>query len=217
MQVEVDSFREAFLQGLLGSDPRAADIAARDAIDAGLDELSISEHVIGPALRAVWDMWERGLISEADEKEATKISVRVLALQREAFRRALQRGGEGVVLAELEGDVPTPRLVAAAHALAGAGFRVHCLARGASILSLANAVAQERPRAVVLYVTSREVGESLGHALDEIELAAEGTKIVVGGPGVPSYLSQTEDRLIWESPGEIVQKVDALVLRPALN
>ena len=217
MQVGVDSFREAFLQGLLGGDPRAAEIAARDAIDAGLDELSISEHVIAPALRAVWDMWERGLISEADEKEATKISVRVLALQREAFRRALQRGGEGVVLAELEGDVPTPRLVAAAHALAGAGFRVHCLARGASILSLGpdgrpGTAARRGP-----VVTSREVGETLGYALEEIELAAEGTKIVVGGPGVPSDLSQTEDRLTWESPGEIVRTVDALVLRPALN
>ena len=217
MQAGVDSFREAFLQGLLGGDPRAAEIATRDAIDAGFDELAISEQVIAPALREVWDMWERGLIAEEDEKEATKISVRVLALQREAFRRVLQRGGEGVVLAELDGSVPTPRLNAAAQALAGAGFRVHCLGRGASIPALARTVAQERPLAVVLFVTSREIGTTLAYALQEIDLAGEGTKVVVGGPGVPSDVTETEDLLTWESPREIVAKVDALVLRPALN
>ncbi len=217
MQTGVETFREAFLQGLLSADPRAAEIAAREAIDAGMDELAISEQVIAPALRAVWDMEERGLIAEEDEEEANRISVRVLALQREAFRRTLQRGGEAVVLAELEGDVPTPRLNAASQVLAGAGFRVHYLGRGASILSLARTVAQEKPLAVVLFVTSREVGATLEYALDEIDLAAEGTKVLVGGPGVPSDVSDAEQVLTWESPREIVAQVDALVLRPALN
>ena len=217
MQTGVESFREAFLQGLLSADPRAAEIAAREAIEAGMDELAISDQVIAPALRAVWDMEERGLIAEEAEEEANEISVRVLALQREAFRRALQRGGEGVVLAELEGDIPTPRLNAAAQALAGAGFRVHSLGRGASILSLARTVAQEQPLAVVLFVTSREVGATLAYALDEIDLAAEGTRVMVGGPGVPSDVAETEGLLTWESPAEIVGKLDALVLRPELN
>jgi len=217
MQAGVETFREDFLQGLLSADPRAAEIAARDAIDAGLDELSISEQVIAPALRVVWDMWERGLIAEEDEEEATKISVRVLALQREAFRRVLQRGGEGVVLAELEGDIPTPSLTAAAQVLTGAGFRVHCLGHGESILSLARTVAQEQPLAVVLFVTSPELGATLEYALEEIDLAAEGTKVVVCGPGVPTDISESEHLLTWESPDEIVEKVDALVLRPELN
>ena len=35
-------YREAFLQALLSGDERGADIAARSAIDAGLDELGVS-------------------------------------------------------------------------------------------------------------------------------------------------------------------------------
>ena len=217
MPVGVDSVREAFFQALLLGEPRAAEVAAREAIDAGLDELAISEDVISPALRSVWDMRERGLITERDEEEATRISVRVLALQREAFRRVLQRGGEGVVLAELEGDVTSPRLSAATQILAAAGFRTHCLPRGASILTLTRTVAQERPLAVVLFITSRDVGATLDYALTEIDRAAEGTKIVVGGPGVPPEVCESDDLLIWESHGEIVGKVDALSLRPALN
>lgn len=217
MPVQVESLRDAFLQALLRSDARAADVAAREAIDAGLDELSISEKVIAPALRSMWDMVERGLVAEEDEEEATRISLRVLALQREAFRRALQRGGEGVVLAEIEGDVLTPRLNAAAQRLAGAGFRVHCLGRGVSVHSLARVVAQEQPLAVVLYVSTREGGITLDYALEEIQLAAEGTRIVAGGPGVPPDMSESEDLTTWESPREIVAKVDSLVLRPALN
>jgi methanogenic corrinoid protein MtbC1 len=210
--------REAFLQALLSGDERAADIAARSAIDAGLDELAVSERVIAPALQSVSEMTEGGLINEADGYEAERITMRVLALQREAFRRTLQRGSEEVLLGELEGDQPTPELADAAAVLRRAGFKVRHLGSGLPILSLTRAVARHRPDAVVLHVASRDVALMLDYVLDEIELHAPGTYVLVGGPGVPPGVPEEEDNHTgWECPSEIVAKLDSLVLRPALN
>ena len=48
---------------------------------------AIDDEIIAPALWLVGDLWERGDISIADEHLATEISLRVLALAREARRR----------------------------------------------------------------------------------------------------------------------------------
>ena len=211
-------YREAFLQALLSGDERGADIAARSAIDAGLDELAVSERVIAPALQSICEMWESGLIGEADGQEAERISMRVLALQREAFRRALQRGSEEVLLGELEGDPPTPELSDAAAALRRAGFKVRHLGSGLPILSLTRAVARHRPHAVVLHVAGRDVALLLDYLLDEIDLHAPGTHVLVGGPGLPANVHEEEEQVMgWERPSEIVAKLDSLVLRPSLN
>ena len=82
---------EAFTAALVSGDPRAAERVARDAIDAGLDQGTIDEAVVAPAMRRIGDLWHRGEISVADEHLATDISFRVLALQREAFRVAHRR------------------------------------------------------------------------------------------------------------------------------
>jgi methanogenic corrinoid protein MtbC1 len=217
MRAELETYRESFLQALLSGDARAAEVTASEAIDAGLDELSISERVISSALQTVCEMWHSGLIAEDDEEEAARIAVRVLALQREVFRRALQRGGEMVLVAELEGDTKTTRLAEAAQVVARAGFGVHCLGHGVPVLSLAGAVAQQRPHGVVLHVDTPDSGRVLDYALEEIEMAAPKTPILVGGAGVPSELSETANVRVWTSPAQIVAKLDTLVLRPWLN
>ncbi|HLM26732.1 MAG TPA: cobalamin-dependent protein [Thermoleophilaceae bacterium] len=210
-------YRELFLHALLNGDARGAEIAARRAMDAGLDELTVSERVIAPALKSVAEMCESGLIGEDEGAEAERISLRVLALQREAFRRSLQRGGEEIMLAELEGDPPTPELSDATTLLRRAGFRVRHLGSGLAILSLTRAVARHRPQAVVLHVTNAEVGLLLEYVLDEIELLAPDTKVLVGGPGTPADPPEHDRLLGWDDPSEIVAKVDSLVLQPALN
>src|SRR4051812_44546576 len=217
MRAELESCREAFLQALLAGDARAAEIATSEAIGAGLDELCISERVISPALHTVCEMWESGLIAGEDEEEAARISVRVLALQREVFRRALQRGDETVLLAELEGEAKSTRLATAALAVARAGFAVNCLGHGVPVLSLAGAVAHQRPHGVVLHVDSPDSGRLLDYALEEIEMAAPDTRVLVGGPGVPAGLAEAQDLCIWKSPGDIVAKLDALAVKPWLN
>jgi methanogenic corrinoid protein MtbC1 len=217
MQAGVE-YRQAFLQALLNGDERGADLAARGAIEAGLDELAVSENVIAPALKAVSEMVEGGLIEERDGLAAEHISMRVLALQREAFRRTLQRGSEEILLAELEGDPPTPELSDAAIVLRRAGFKVRHLGSGLPILSLTRAVARHRPHAVVLHVTSRDVALLLDYVLDEIDEHAHDIQVLIGGPGLPPGVPEDEDNLMgWEHPTDIIAKLDSLVLQPALN
>ena len=174
MQAGTEPFREAFFEALLVGDARRAEIAAREAIDAGLDELSVSEWVIAPALQSVADLSEGGMLDERDEREAAEISMRVLALQREAFRRALERGGEEILLAELGDDTPSARLQAAAHLLRRSGFRVRRLGPGNSLDSLMRSVERNEPDAVVLSVSTRTAGALLEVVLEEIEAARPG-------------------------------------------
>src|SRR5512145_2459849 len=95
---------ESFTAALVAGDPRTAERVAREAIDAGLDQGTIDEGIVAPAMRHVGDLWHRGEITVADEHLATDISFRVLALQREAFRVAARRAREPVMLAAVEGE-----------------------------------------------------------------------------------------------------------------
>ena len=81
-----------YAAALLSGDEVAAEVAIREAIDAKLTTAQIDDEIIAPALWLVGDLWQRGEISVADEHLATEISLRVLALQREALRTAGARG-----------------------------------------------------------------------------------------------------------------------------
>ena len=100
----VDALERAFLQAVLAGAEDDAERVVREAIDAGVPESVIDDDVIAPALRAVGELWERGSITVADEHLASHIAVRVVALQREAFRAARRRGGERVLLLAPQGE-----------------------------------------------------------------------------------------------------------------
>jgi len=217
MQAEVESYREAFLEALLKGDERAAEATVRDAIDAGLDEASISELVITPALKIVGEMWESGWIGEAHEHLATQISLRVLALQREAFRRAAERSREEVLLAAVEGERHVVGLEMAANLLRHAGFTVWYLGPDVPIQSLAQIVARRRPHVVGLTVTMPDLGSLLELAIDEIGRGAPGTAVLVGGAGVPPRLRDRPGLTVATKLADVVDEVDALIERPSLN
>ena len=83
----------ACAMALLAGDEIGAELAVRDAIDARLTTAQIDDEIIAPALWLVGRLWARGEISVADEHLATEISLRVLALQREAVRTERERAG----------------------------------------------------------------------------------------------------------------------------
>ena len=87
-EAKVSALGRAYVDALLSGDQVAAEIAIREAMDAGLGTAQIDDEIIAPALWHVGELWERGEISVADEHVATEISMRVLALQREAQRVA---------------------------------------------------------------------------------------------------------------------------------
>src|ERR1044071_9252313 len=87
----------AHAAALLAGDEVAAETAVREAMEAALGTAEIDDEIIAPALWLVGELWERGDISVADEHLATEISLRVLALQREARRVASSRAGRRVI------------------------------------------------------------------------------------------------------------------------
>src|SRR3954452_22023303 len=104
MQASLGLFREAFLEALLTGDERAAELTAREAMEAGFEESAISDEIIRPSLHTVGEMWAHGLISVADEHLATEICLRVLALQREVFPRVGDPSAQSIYLAGLQGE-----------------------------------------------------------------------------------------------------------------
>src|SRR4051795_6403598 len=94
----------AYASALLTGDEIEAEAVIRDAIEAKLGMATIDEEIIAPALWLVGELWQRGEISVADEHLATEISLRVLALQREARRVQRGRRAQRVMLATPSGE-----------------------------------------------------------------------------------------------------------------
>ena len=126
-QARVSALGRAYAEALLAADEAAAEIAIREALEAGLDTAQIDDEIIAPALWHVGDLWERGEISVADEHIATEISIRVLALQREAQRVARTRGDYRVVLAAPPGELHVIALRMVDNLLRTAGYDVTML------------------------------------------------------------------------------------------
>jgi MerR family transcriptional regulator, light-induced transcriptional regulator len=217
MQASLGVFREAFLQALLTGDERAAELTAREAMEVGLDESAISDEIITPSLRTVGEMWAGGLISVADEHLATEICLRVLALQREVFRRVGDRSGQSIYLAGLEGERHVVGLEMAANLLRHSGFEVRFLGPDVPVQSLAQIVSRRRPHVVALTVTMRDAALLVDLALDEIDRAAPGTGVMLGGPGVPESLRENDRLALSQTVADAVDKVTWLIARPSLN
>ena len=209
--------REAFLDALLRGEPVAAELVARDAIDAGLAEDAIDEEVIAPAMRRIGDLWDRGEITVADEHLATEISLRVLALHREAFRVRRRRTAQRVMLAGVEGERHVVGLEMAGGLLAHGGYDVRVLGPDVPTEALGPIVTRHRPHVFGFTVTMDWAADLLPLAIDEVRRAAPSIAVVVGGPGVPDGFHSNDWLAVAPTVAHVVETVDALVRRPSLN
>lgn len=207
----------AFAEALLAADEAAAEIAIRAAMDAGLGTAEIDEEVIAPALWLVGELWERGKISVAEEHIATEITVRVLALQREAQRVAQSRGGHLAVLATPAGELHVVALRMVANLLRGAGYNIVMLGTDVPPVALAGAVRRLDAQVVCMSLTMPGRADQLLHAIDEVRQTSPSTAFVVGGSGL-RVLSQLRPRVdVCKRVSEAVEAVDAMVQRARLN
>jgi hypothetical protein len=85
-EVVINDLGRAYLEALLARDEPGAEVAVRDAIDARLSSSQVDQGIIAPALWLVGELSRRGEISCTEGRIAGEISVRVMALQREARR-----------------------------------------------------------------------------------------------------------------------------------
>ncbi|HYB25308.1 MAG TPA: cobalamin-dependent protein [Solirubrobacteraceae bacterium] len=213
----ITAIAEAFAQALLAADAVAAEIAIREAMDASLSTAEIDERVIAPAQWLVGELWERGEISVADEHIATEITVRVLALQREAQRVAQARGGRRVMLATPAGELHVVALRMVENLLSGAGYDVVML--GADVPAIALAAAARRLDAQVICMSLTVPGraDQVLNAIDEVRRATPSAAFVVGGRGLSGEWQLRPEVHFCARVSEAVEAVDAMAKRAGLN
>ena len=209
--------QRAFADALLAGDPSAAERVIREAIDAGLTETVIDDHVIRPALVLIGDLWADGRVTVAEEHLATSISTGIVALLREAFRVARRRAAHCVLLAGVQGERHIVGLEMAASVIAHAGYDVRLFGADVPVRDIGPAIARHHPAVVGFTSASALTAINLPSAFDAVLLAAPATGIVVGGRGVDDRVATSWDVVICRHVSEAVEQIDALVKRARHN
>lgn len=216
-QAVLPDLQRGYADAVLGGSEAGAERVVREAMEAGLPEAVISGEVIAPTMRAIGDLWERGLLSVADEHLATEISIRVLALQREAFRAAARRGAHRIVLAGIEGERHALGLTMAGSVLVHAGYDVRMLGADLPTADLALAVDRHQPSVVGLSVTQLVLAPLVPEAIDEARRIAPRVGVLVGGAASSEALTARPGVRVCRHVADAVDLVDGLVQRAPLN
>ena len=214
---KVRHLADAYLSALLSADLVAAESTIRDAHDADLSPAEAYERVIAPGLWRIGELWERGEISVADEHAATEISLRVLALQREAHRVARARGSYKVMLAAAPGELHVVALRMVHSLLAAAGYKALMLGADVPAGALGSAARRHHPDVICLSATIRSRTEHVLSCVDEVQAEHPSVGFVLGGRGI-----SVEGRLrhgvhVCSRVSEAVEAVDAIVKHARSN
>lgn len=207
----------AYAAALLSGDEVRAEMAIREAMDASLSTAEIDERLITPALWLVGDLWERGQISVAEEHIATEISVRVLALQREAQRVTRSRIEHRVMCATPVGERHVIALRMVANLLLGAGYEVVMVGTEVPADALGATARRHGADVVCLSQTMTGAADELLTAIDDVLRERPSAGFVIGGHGLIGEGHLRPRVQVCERVSEAVDAVDALVKRAGLN
>ena len=216
-EARIDEFGRAYAAALLEGDEVAAEIVIREAMDAKLSMAKIDDEIIAPALWLIGDLWERGEISIADEHLATEISLRVLALEREARRVAKARAQHRVLLASPAGELHVVALRMTSDLLREAGFDVVMLGADVPPRARAAAATRHRPDVICLSSTMPGGGDQVLISIHETQRVWSGAGYVIGGRGLTSRLYTQPGISVCHRVTEAVETVDAMARRAGMN
>jgi MerR family transcriptional regulator, light-induced transcriptional regulator len=213
----VSELGQTYAAALLSGDEIAAETAIRDAMDASLTTAEIDEEIIAPALWLVGELWERGEITVADEHLATEISMRVVALQREAQRVVLSRGDHGVLLAAPAGELHVVALRMIANLLLDAGYEVLMLGADVPADALAASARRHEPDVIRISATMQGGDDQVTITMNAVQRAWPRAGFVIGGPAVVSRVRSRPGLDVCGRVSEVVEAVDAMVQRADQN
>jgi methanogenic corrinoid protein MtbC1 len=214
---KVGELGRAYAAAVLAGDEVAAEHVIREAIEADLSIVEVDEEIIAPALWLVGELWERGEISVADEHVATEISIRVLALEREARRVARVRPAYLAMLAAPPGELHVVALRMVAGVLREAGYEVMLVGADVPAVALAATAARHRPDVVCLSATMPGSGDQLMITMEEVQRAWPNVNFVIGGRALTSRFQAQPGVEICQRVSEAVGAVDALVQSARMN
>jgi methanogenic corrinoid protein MtbC1 len=209
--------RQTFTRALLAGDSEAAERAVRAAMQAGLSPAEIDVELIAPALFLVGEKWTTGEITVADEHLATEIAMRVLALQREAYRTIQRRWRRRVLLIAPEGERHVVGLHMAADLLLAAGYDTYMLGADVPLVDIGRAAVRHAAEVVCFTATMPDTVERLDAAIDYLRGARPGCAVVLGGNAVTFEVATGWGATVCPDVSTAVASVDALVHRAPLN
>jgi methanogenic corrinoid protein MtbC1 len=209
--------QRAYADAVLTGNPQRAEAVVRDAIDAGLPEAMIDDDVIRPALKLVGDLWADGELSIAEEHAATSITLRVITLQREAFRTARRRSSQRVLLAGAQDERHVVGLEMAASLILGAGYDVRFLGADVPVGSLGHAIEQHDPTVIGFSTGTPLSAVHMPAALSAVRALRPDVGVVVGGRSADERWATRWDVELCRHVADAVEQVDALVARARRN
>jgi MerR family transcriptional regulator, light-induced transcriptional regulator len=212
-----DELQRAYADALLAGSPSVAEAVVREAIEAGLGQATIDDLVIAPALRVIGDLWADGRLSIAEEHAATSISLRVISLQREAFRTARQRSSLRVLLAGAQDERHVVGLEMAASLILAAGYDVRLLGADLPVGQIGHAIDQHSPTVIGFTTASSLSAVNMPAAFAAVRARDHDVGLLVGGRGVEECWAATWNVVICRHVADAVADVDALAQRAHRN
>jgi methanogenic corrinoid protein MtbC1 len=207
----------AYAEAILSGDEVAAEIVIREAMEARLSNADIDQEIIAPALWFVGELWQRGEITVADEHMATEISLRVLALQREARRLERARGGHRVLLATPSGEQHVIALRMVGNLLDDAGYAAVMLGADVPAPALASFAKRHEAAVICLSATMPAGEDRMLICIREAQRLRPEAQFVIGGSGISSRVAGRPGVAVCARVTEAVEAVDALVQRADQN
>jgi MerR family transcriptional regulator, light-induced transcriptional regulator len=176
-----DELSERYLLALRQGQAKLALAVADEALDTGANIAAIHSQLIDPAMKTIGELWERDVISVADEHLATEISERVAA---RLFWRSLNGAPprrERVVMAAIQGEQHVLGLRLAADVLESAGFDVLYLGANLPLRALLQACRAHRPDVLGLTVSMPLNIPTLAWEVNEVRMLERPPRVMIGG------------------------------------
>jgi 5-methyltetrahydrofolate--homocysteine methyltransferase len=209
--------QRSYADAVLGGNEVEAERVVRDAIEAGVPEAVIDDVIITPVLRLVGDLWSTGDLPVEDGNRATEISIRVLTLQREAFRAAARRAARRILLAGPEGELHVLGLDMVGSVLVHAGYDVRHLGPDVATARLVEAVAELRPAILGLTVTMPDTAALIPETIAAVREAEPALGVVIGGQSASHRMCTSPGVAICQHVTDALETTDALLHRAPLN
>ena len=214
---QLDILQRTFGDALVRGDETLAEDTIAEAIRASFDEGEIDDQIVAPAMRLVGDLWAAGQLGIEEEHLATEISLRVLTVQREAFRIARGRAQHRVLFAAVQGEEHIVGLRMAASMALHAGYDVRMLGANLPRHALLAAVRRHEPSVVGLSATMPASADRLLQTIELLHYSAPEVGIVAGGAAVDERLGMHPGVTICRHVSDLTGQIEALAQRASTN
>lgn len=207
-------FAQRYGGALRTADSSDARAIIQEALESGHSAVEVQSAVIQPAMRWIGDLWADGALTVADEHIATAMTQEILLRLFEPLHFAPRHSRERVVLAAVEGQQHVLGLRMVGDVLEGAGFDVLFLGADVPSESLVQFACEHGPAIVGLGCTLAGSSAYLVHALIDLDRALPGTRVLLGGEGVPPGLRDVGYPWV-SSTSDVLEVAENLLARPA--